>query len=143
VSTLEERERERDEINAALPDGVELINYGNGLPWQADTIFHGKHAYLRFRHNQGSMTVWDGEAWESDVVLSCVVWPYFDPESDEACGGHAGTLIGYDEVVPFVRRMLEELAPHDTETNPTSSELLARDVEALIAAMKERETGGE
>jgi hypothetical protein len=136
VSTQEERDQERAEINAALPEGAELLFYGNGTPWQADGLFNGLEMYARFRHNQASMTVWHGLAWKSDVVLSSVIYPWYPEDSEEALGGHAGDLNGYDEIVPLMRRLLEELAPN-SEDNPTSAQLLAREVEALTKAIDE------
>lgn len=89
---------------------------------------------MRLRGNQASMTVWEGEAWKSKVVLSAVIWPYFAPESDEAADGWAGMLEGVDEISTFANRLLEQLQPYDPEDNPTSQDLLRQRLQEMLDA---------
>lgn len=136
-----QRERDRQQLNERLPDGLELVYYGNGFPWQADAKLGDLDAYLRFRHNQGSMTVWEGKAWDSEVLLSSIVYPYFDPESERSC--NAGTLDSPDEIVEFVHRVFAALEPYDRETNPTSAGLLRDQVAALLKAQAQGDSHGQ
>jgi hypothetical protein len=132
------RRMELDAVNDALPE-LEFRGYGNGMPWQGDGKYlpggEGSEFYMRFRHNQASMTVYQGEAFESDALLSAVIWPFYEYGSEEARDGYAGELHGYDEIVPMAQQLLARLAPV-SEDNPTSQTILVRDVEALLAACK-------
>lgn len=131
------RRRELDEVNAALPE-LKFRGYGNGMPWQGEGRYLPvKRAwfYMRFRHNQASMTVFKGKPFESKEFLSTVVWPYYDEDSEEACGGQAGELNGVDEIVTMARKLVDGLAPV-SEENPTSQMILMRQVEAMMRASK-------
>lgn len=139
---VEERERlmklrklELDAVNAALPE-LEFNGYGNGCPWQGEGKYlpiEGAEFYVRFRHNQASMTVFSGAPFESDDLLSAVIYPWFDPETERSCENDAGTLHGEDEIIAVASALIEKLAPV-SEDNPTSQMLLASQVQALMDA---------
>jgi hypothetical protein len=112
-------------------NGTSYVSFGGSHPWQADGWYHGLVFYARFRGNQASMAIYDsvdmrGEE-SRDAILSAVIYPYHTGEGHEWDG-----MLDDDEVLPFLQRLVDELAPIDTVLNPTSMMLLERAVDAML-----------
>lgn len=133
-----ESERIARQVEEAVPDfrfdrsdfGPE---FGGACPWQGWGTYRGLRCYLRYRGDRASMTVWRGDAdddySDGDVALCSVLDNYFN---DPWCGS-----LHDAEILPFVRALVERLAP-PSEENLTSYRLLAQAVDELM-----RRLGGE
>lgn len=139
--------QQAEQIEAETP-GFTFDRHGDGrpafggwAPWQADGHLQGQSCYLRFRHNQASMTVYDRDQENYDdndreEILSAVIWPYY-PEGHPEHHVHTGSPLDAD-IAEMIRRLISELAPV-SEDNPSSMMILARAVDALTARVKSGE----
>lgn len=142
---LQEWQDQANEIEARVP-GFEFIRhedgrpaFGGSYPWQADAHLQGQYTYLRFRHNQASMTVYDKTPeslyTHEDIteVLSSVIWPYY-PEGHPEHHVHTGAPLDED-IAEMITLLIHRLAPV-SEDNPSSMMILGRAVDALVEAEK-------
>lgn len=141
---LREMQDLANEVEAKVP-GFEFDRWEDGkpafggmMPWQADGHLHGKSCYLRFRHNQASLTVYDRDQENYDdhhreEILSSVIWPYY-PEGHPEHHEHTGKPLDED-IAEMVWLLVERLAPV-SEDNPSGMMLLGRAVDALVEAEK-------
>lgn len=143
MSSRNERLRIAEHVEAEIPD-VKFtrnsygVNMGGACPWQAEGTYQGQPFYVRFRHNQASMTVFDGdEPFEGESVFCSVVYPYDAVDCDNLDG-----WLAEDEVLPFMRTVVDALAPV-SEENPTGEMLMGRAIKRLMQAMGVDSSGDE
>lgn len=144
---LQERQDQANEIEYRVP-GFEFERHEDGnpafggwAPWQADAHLHGAPCYLRFRHNQASLTVYDRERESyNDLgqkeILSSVIWPYY-PEGHPDHHVHTGAP-NDEDIAEMIGRLIKELAPV-SEDNPSSLMIMERTVNELVDAERRGE----
>lgn len=114
---------------------------GGACPWQADGYVNDQACYLRFRHNQASMTVYDRDfdRWhpgDEKEILSSVIHPYY-LEGHPEHHVHTGSPLDED-VAEMINRLVAELAPVSDE-NPSGLMIMGQQVDALTAKIKSGE----
>ena len=141
---LREWQDQANEIEARVPgfefnrigDVEQRPHFGGSYPWQAEGHLQGQYTYLRFRHNQASMTVYDRDPEGYDdfsmtEILSSVIYPYY-PEGHPEHHVHTGRPLEED-VVEMIQRLIRELAPVGDD-NPSSLMIMGQAVDALVKA---------